>query len=125
MESSRDGGGELGEQVAGETVMKSPGDCDRTLALVRDVGRRAEAPERSIRRTESREEHHVRFLFGLADVAPSCVAVERCRGLALPVDELGADCVVAIPGGGRERAGGLVEREREQVTLAALVPPDA
>jgi hypothetical protein len=56
---------------------------------VGDVSRRTEAPECSIGGTQASEEHDVRFLFCLADVAPPSVAVERGCRLALPVDQFG------------------------------------
>src|SRR6266699_3378039 len=92
---------------------------------MRDVGRGPEAPERSIRRAQSSKEHNVRALLSLADVAAAGAAVECGRRLTLPVDQLRADRVVAVSGGWRERAGGLVEREGEEVALAVLIPPDA
>ncbi len=89
---------ELGEEVAGQPVIETPSDRDGAFAFgfVRDVSRRTEAPECSIGSTQASEEHDVRFLFCLADVAPPSVAVERGRRLALPVDQFRADRVVTI-----------------------------
>src|SRR5439155_8644867 len=52
-------GGELGEEVARQAMMETPGDRDGAFTLVRDVGRRTEAPERSVDGTEACEEHYV------------------------------------------------------------------
>src|SRR5262245_50416316 len=103
--SSRDRGGELGEEIAGQPVMETPSDRDRTVTLVRDISRRTETPERTIGGAQAREEHNVRSLFCLVDVAAPGVAVERRHRLAFPVNEFRADRVVAIPRCWREGTG--------------------
>src|SRR5881628_1629433 len=105
--------------------METPRDRDGAFALVRNVRRRAEAPERSLGGAQACEEHHVRSLFCLTDVASSRVAVERRGRLTFPVNEFGADRVITVSRCRREGASGLVERKREQVSLTVFVPPHA
>src|SRR5262249_3809492 len=120
-----DSGGELGVKVARQAILEPPREGDRSLALVRHIRRRSEAPKRSISCAEAGEEHNVRTVDCLVDVAPACVTRLRGLGLALPMDELGTDRIVAVPSCGRERTRRFVERECEQIATAVLVPPHA
>ncbi len=62
---------------------------------------------------------------GVLLVPPPRLAVRPGDRLALPVDEVAADGVVAVAGRGGERAAGLVQREREQVGGQLLHVQDA
>src|SRR5690348_13408430 len=105
--------------------MKSPRNRYRTLSLMRDIGRRTEAPEGPIGCAERREHYDVRAVLRLGDVATAGGAVERGPRLALPVNELRTYRVVAVSGRWRERPCRLVEGEGEQIAAAGFVPQHA
>ena len=118
----RDRGRERRVELRRQAVLELPHERDRAVALVAHVRRRAEAPERAVGRAQPGEQHDVRPVLALPDVPLARRAVGGGRGLALPVDQLGADRVVAVARRRREAADALVEREREQVGLRLLAP---
>src|SRR3546814_4016181 len=48
-------------------------------------------------------------------VAPAGWTVRTSTGLAFPMDQLAADRIVPISGGGRKMSAGLVEGKRQQI----------
>ena len=62
-----------------------------------------EEPERPIVAAQASEQHHRRSQLLMPPIPLSRLAVRSCARLALPVDQLTADGVVAVPGGRRER----------------------
>src|SRR5687768_1212499 len=58
-------------------------------------------------------------------VAPTSLAVRARARLALPVNQLATDRVVAVPRRGRELAARLVQRECEEVSPDLRCPIDA
>src|SRR3954463_6331819 len=92
---------------------------------MRHVLRWPKTPERSVVGTEASEQHHLRASLLVLEIPSPRLASQRCTGLALPVNELGTNGVIAIPSCRREGARRLVEREREDVRLAALIPTNA
>src|SRR5947209_916578 len=50
--------GEGRVEIAGQAMLQSPSNRDRTVARMPDIGGRTQAPEGSLIGTESSEEHH-------------------------------------------------------------------
>src|SRR5262249_37090775 len=126
-----DAGSQLGDrgcercvELSWQAPLELPNERDRAVALVTHIGGRAKAPERSIGGAQSGEEHDVRPAFALPDVPLTHHAGGGSRGLALPMDQLRADRVVAVAGRRREATDALIERESKDVRLRLRFPPD-
>src|SRR3546814_18534772 len=55
-------------------------------------------------------------------VAPAGWTVRTSTGLAFPMDQLAADRIVPISGGGRKMSAGLVEGKRQQIYICIREP---
>lgn len=77
-----------------------PRDGHGLFRLVGHVGGGAEEPEGSVVVAEAGEEHDPCALLDMVLVAAAGGAVGAGGRLALPVDQLSADGVVPVPGGG-------------------------
>ena len=75
-----------------------PHERDGAVVLVADVPSRPETPERALVGSQSREQDDVRALREVIDVALARLTRHSGGGLALPVDQLTADRVVAVAG---------------------------
>ena len=89
------------------------------------IGGGTEEPEGTIVGTESAEQQDRAAIPLVMPVAQTGRAVRSRGGLALPVNEASTDRVVAVPGGRREAAAALVEREREQLGVGRFRLVDA
>ena len=110
---------------AGRRWCEPPGDRDRPVAARAGRTWRGRGTRRRGRRpaAERTGPRWCRARRGGGSAAR--LGWRRCRGLALPVDQLRADRVVLVAGRRREVAAGLVEREGEHVGLLVRQPLDA
>jgi hypothetical protein len=84
------------EQIPRQRIPKPPGHGHGLLTFVPNVGRGPEEVERSFADVQPREEEHMAAELRVALVADARVAGLAGGGLALPVDQLATDGVVAI-----------------------------
>ena len=105
--------------------MQPPYKRNRAIALVTNVCRVAQARNDRFVSQQSTEQQDPRSLRDVMDVSLAGRTIGRGGALALPVNEFGADRIVAVARGRREAADTLIESEGESVGLRSSVPPDA
>ena len=112
-------------EIARQRVFEFPRDRHRSLADVAAIGSRAEEPKGAVVSVEAGEQHDAASVALLVPVAQAGRSIGACGRLALPVDEVAADRVVAIASRRREAAAALVERECEQLGVCRFRFVDA
>src|SRR2546423_2699105 len=98
-------------------MFEAPSDSHRHLGLVAHILRRSEEMERAIVFFQAREEHDARAAGNVSLITSAGRTVRTRRGLALPVDELAANRIIAVASGWREPTAGFIECEDQDVTL--------
>lgn len=96
--ASRHGRRKRRKQVPRQWRVQPPRDCHRALRLMLHIRRRAQEVERPLIRPQAREQHHAAPELLVLAIPPPRLALRLRRRLALPVDQLPADGVVAVPG---------------------------
>src|SRR5690606_39976644 len=109
MRASGECGCELRVKIAWELVFEAPHDGHWAFTLVAHIPGAAKEPECPVGWCQARHRQdggtHVRVVL----VATSGQAACASGGLAFPVQQAGADSVVAVAGGRREVVAGLVD----------------
>lgn len=91
------GGREALEEIAGQGMTQPPRYCHWPLADVAYVLRRAEEHKGSLLNAKTRKEENMAPLGHVKPISSTCGTIGSCGGLALPVNQLAVDRVIAIP----------------------------
>src|SRR5580698_4914012 len=99
-------------------MLQSPGNCHRELRFVLHVLARTQEIERSLIAAATCKQHYTSSNCIVALIPAPGVAICSRDRLTLPMDQVGAYCIIAVPGSGRELPCRLVEGKREEVNLS-------